>query len=366
MYFRKAAPLTTTSLSTRSIVPGPNRDTSHIWALSTFLPDNRQYTQNMLSIFSLAVCGHRLPPKGSNHFPATIECTKLHPSFFLISSQHIPFLLVQFTISHSAGSTLVGGGGSQAGGGRVKTGQVGWGGMGGGKQGTTARYSKYNSNQLVPKTVGKVAKGLRTCRTRKRSPFLTGRYASKKYGFRYTSNRLPVTLQPPQQKASTESTKSRISFWGRDGFVWIGATAKSERSAPEQTKQDAHRWRGKESVKEAATGGTNINNGNKINKNRGQKKMKDSCSRHKSRCTGSPCRRTHKPVSNVTPPTLTFFGVPPPSPGLLAKNYSESESRTISAAVCLYTSFPIGMRMVRHAGGAANRRGSYKNIYYKN
>ena len=66
------------SLSRRSTVPTPNRDTSNIWALITLLP----YTQhrNCLLILSpscFAVCGHHLSPRIAIVFSLLSESTKL-------------------------------------------------------------------------------------------------------------------------------------------------------------------------------------------------------------------------------------------------------------------------------------------------
>ena len=51
------------SLSGRSIVPTPIKDTSTVWALNTFSPRNSFKKMFILSSSCFAVCGHHLSPK---------------------------------------------------------------------------------------------------------------------------------------------------------------------------------------------------------------------------------------------------------------------------------------------------------------
>ena len=91
------------SLSRRSTVATPNRDTSNSWALITILP----YTRNLPLILPpscFAACGHHLSRKIAIVFSLLSSVPNFpmsHHSMFLI-----PFLFVHFTISHYVTSTL--------------------------------------------------------------------------------------------------------------------------------------------------------------------------------------------------------------------------------------------------------------------
>ena len=78
------------------------------------------------------------------------------------------------------------------------------------------------SGATIQKSSGSVSTTLNStgciaCLTKNKSPFFTGRYASKKYGFKYTSNRLPVT---PSIVSSNGNTWIRLPY----GTSWHAVT----------------------------------------------------------------------------------------------------------------------------------------------
>ena len=79
------------SLSIRSTVPTPNRDTSNMWTFTTFLPYTRYYIETVCFILSpscFAVCGHLSPRIAIVYslLSSLSNSSMSHTSNFLISS----------------------------------------------------------------------------------------------------------------------------------------------------------------------------------------------------------------------------------------------------------------------------------------
>ena len=106
-------PLTTTSFSSRSTAPTPNRHTSNrgvlISCFSIYFTKTKKKLMRSPSYF--ACCRHHPSPRIAIVFSLIFINTApkfsvSHSSVFLTSSQHIPCILVHFTFSHYVSSTL--------------------------------------------------------------------------------------------------------------------------------------------------------------------------------------------------------------------------------------------------------------------